>query len=734
MEKLFNRLPSLRWPLALLLVASAPFAAFGGWRAWSNVLHQRLVEELPDDSAAAALKEAFGESERLVIRWDDCRLNDPRIDAYKRALLAASDDRSAFFQEVISGGDVKAILTDGRMELGDDEIRRRMAGWILAPDGEQTVLIALLAPAGVSDRRGAVEFVYAAADSVDGLAADDLQIAGRVVEQVAVDDARKSFLMFLHLLSIGISFLVAIACLRSLRAAAVVSFVAIYSELLSLASFDFAGLIFGPPIYAAATFSFMWSIAIGVHWVQVYRQELRDAEQLDAAVRAVRVVQLPTAISAIAIVAGIYWRDFGELQLYASFCCAATLIGAIATMVFVPAYFSIWPLRVRRPNVRRGYAAKSSPYDGWVNRVQRFRWIVIPVTALGLVAGGEQIRRRRTSGDLGDQLRESSAVRADTAKIENTTGPSAHVAILVSFPAAGGRDQLSQFRSIQRLHDRIEGLDDAFVAWSAANVAPPAPEPGGGVRQIARAAAFRRRLDENQRALGGFRNVRRADDAAHWRITLHLPARYGDIDLAARLRAEAGRSLESGSAGDEWRVYISNSSSPLSGESEVESAQLNSYFFAAPLVASLFFLLGFRSLPCGLLAPIPLALPCVLVFGWCQWRGSTTAAEVDLAAFVVFAVNAFFTAQMIGSFRRRMTASDQRDIRAAAAAACGEAGTAALLTALICGVGILSLMFSPFAAVRQFATCSIALFAAALGNILIALPAVLLSGFGKRIG
>jgi hypothetical protein len=43
-------------------------------------------------------------------------------------------------------------------------------------------------------------------------------------------------------------------------------------------------------------------------------------------------------------------------------------------------------------------------------------------------------------------------------------------------------------------------------------------------------------------------------------------------------------------------------------------------------------------------------------------------------------------------------------------------------------------MFSPFAAVRQFATCSIALFAAALGNILIALPAVLLSGFGKRIG
>jgi hypothetical protein len=232
---LLKRLLQYRWTLSLLFIAVLPVSIWGAVQAFRSISN-RVVDWMPADFPATQeyyrFFGLFGSDELLMISWEDCRLDDPRIKPYRDALLAPAatpDGPRPLFREVITGPDVLASFQDKPLSMSREEALDRMTGWIVSPDHQQTCLIALVATTayGEADRHAAVEHVRAAADQVAGLSAELIHVAGPTIEGVAIDRASLARLLPLNVASFAVCMLIMAVCLRNLRAALVVLAIAL---------------------------------------------------------------------------------------------------------------------------------------------------------------------------------------------------------------------------------------------------------------------------------------------------------------------------------------------------------------------------------------------------------------------------------------------------------------------------------------------------------------------------
>ena len=158
-------------------------------------------------------------------------------------------------------------------------------------------------------------------------------------------------------------------------------------------------------------------------------------------------------------------------------------------------------------------------------------------------------------------------------------------------------------------------------------------------------------------------------------------------------------------------------------------------FLSACLVISLVTMVVERGVVPGLLAMIPNVFPMVLLFGVLGWARATLDVGSVMTASVALGMAVDGTFHFLTFFRRGLAATggpDSRPSRAAAVQAAFRHSAPALFqTALVCGIGILAFLPSPFAPTRRFALMLSVLVSSALVGDLVVLPALLTTRAGR---
>ncbi len=728
-----ERLLSYRWALIVALFAFLPFSLNAAWQSWLS--NSNNVEDwLPIDEQLTEFVGLFGSDELLMISWEGCSLDDPRIALYAEALQSPNSAGDVFYRDAITGPEILEFYESEPLEMDRDEALDRMGGWIVSADDATTCVIALVSYAGAADRHRAVAFARNAANNVEGLEPQSLRMAGPTIEGVAIDNASQEGLLKLNLYSYVICLTILVVCLKSLRAALLVFLLALFNEQLSLALIHYLGSNLDSILLLTANLTFVLTISVGVHLVNYYRDAVDEYDADQAPAMALRVALRPTLVATATTALGLVSLGISDvlpLSRFGLFSALSILIGTAVVMVFVPTHFRIWPMR--RVSLGGGL---EEPKDAVVE-TSALKWlpkIAVPlllVVAATLVVGALGVKRLQTAVGLRELVSPQMQSSQDFVWLENNIGPLVPVELVLELPTGDAYELLAQFRVVHRLHEKLAEIDPGYAVISSATLSPDPPPPGGGFRQLARAAAFRRQLVSNQEELSNLGYLRLTDASNYWRITLRAPSMQ-DVNYGALL-AEAETVVDAVLADSPKIVpkqVLVCGGIPLiyNVQQELLNDLIDSFLLAFSLV-SLALMLLFRSVWCGLVCMIPNLLPSAIVFGLMGWLGWSVEVGTVLTASAALGIAVDDSLHFITWFQRALSAG--KSIPQAVGSAYRRCGAAMLQTTLVCGLGLLVFAGSGFSPISRFGWCMFTLLFLALVADLVVLPAILLSPLGR---
>lgn len=729
-----NRLMQFRWPLAIALLAILPWSLNAAWRSWLS--NSNSVEDwIPADEQLSRFVSLFGSDELLMISWEGCTLEDTRIAEYARELAAPVGDQPAYFRDVITGPRILDFYLAPPLEMSRREALDHMRGWIVSADGETTCLVALVSATGAMDRQSAVDYARHAASRVAGLAPEDLRMAGPTIEGVAIDNASKSGLLELNLISYAVCLTIMVVCLRNIRAALLVFLLALFNEQMSLALIHWWGSTLDSILLLTANLTFVLTIAIGIHLVNYYRDALRTLSAVEAPVHALYVALRPTLVATATTALGLASLSISEvrpLARFGLFSAGAIIIGAAVVMLYTVIHFRIWPLRSNANDGSPSDPPSETPDElPWFDWLQRLKIPVLVLVGLLFIGGAMGVQRLQTAVGLRGLVSPRTQSSQDFVWLEERIGPLVPVELVLELPTGDARTLLEQFRLVNSLHHSLEQLSADNAVISTVTFSPEPPPTGGGFRQRVRAAAFRQTLIQNQDELSNLGFMRVEDDSTFWRLSMRAPSMQ-DVNYGALL-SRAQEVMDSTLAeypNIEPRSMLVCGGLPLVHRVQQQLLQdlVHSFLLAFSLV-SLTLMVIFRSVFCGLVCMIPNVLPSAIVFGTMGWLGWSVEVGAILTASAALGISVDDSLHFITWFQRKIQQGGS--IAEAVRYAYRRCGAAMIQTSLICSFGLVVFAASDFSPIARFGWCMFALLLLALVADLVVLPAILLSPLGR---
>ncbi|MGY8771309.1 MAG: hypothetical protein ACKVH8_23080 [Pirellulales bacterium] len=164
-----------RFLIVSLLFVSLPFILWGALVAWNsneNKVEDWFPNDWPETQELEHFVDQFGREEILMISWEGCSLEDPRIQDLQLRLLQeveTTTGRIPYYQDIFTGPDMLDLYQSSPLLLSRFDAEKKMSGWILSPNGKTTCLIAIISDQAADDLRAeAIEHVYLSADEVVG--------------------------------------------------------------------------------------------------------------------------------------------------------------------------------------------------------------------------------------------------------------------------------------------------------------------------------------------------------------------------------------------------------------------------------------------------------------------------------------------------------------------------------------------------------------------------------------
>ena len=734
MIRLLNRILMFRWPLVIALLAILPWSLEAAWRSWLS--NSNNVEDwVPADEQLSRFVELFGSDELLMISWEGCDFEDDRIVDYAKALSSPAGDEAAYFRDVITGPEILEFYESPPLEMSRQESLGHMRGWMVSADGKTTCLVALVSEAGAANREAAVNFARRAASRVAGLDPVQIRMAGPTIEGVAIDNASKSGLLELNLLSYAVCLSIMILCLRSLRAALLVFLLALFNEQMSLALIHWWGVQLDSILLLTANLTFVLTIAIGIHLVNYYRDALRTLCSEEAPTEALYVALRPTLVATATTALGLASLAISEvkpLARFGLFSAGSIIIGATVVMLYTVIHFRLWPLRWNGDN-RTSFDELSAASENvdWFSWLQHLKVPVLLLVGLLLVGGVQGVRQLQTAVGLREMVSPQTRSSRDFVWLEDQIGPLVPVELVLELPTGDARSLLEQFRLVNSLHRSLEELSADNVVISTVTFSPEPPPEGGGFRQRVRAAAFRQTLLQNQEELSNLGFLRVEQGSTYWRLSMRA-ASMQDVNYGALLtRAEEVMDGTLAAYPNvEVRSRLVCGGLPLVHRVQQQLLEdlIHSFLLAFSLV-SLALMVLFRSVYCGLICMIPNVLPSAIVFGLMGWLGWSIEVGAILTASAALGIAVDDSLHFITWFQRKMQQGGS--VPEAVRYAYRRCGAAMIQTSLICSFGLVVFAASDFSPIARFGWCMFTLLLLALVADLIVLPAILLSPLGR---
>lgn len=741
-----------RWTILLMLFL-LPWAVYGvlNLPVGAAALHKWLPEGKPERLRYERFLEVFGDDHFLIVSWDGCRVNDPRMDAFRDQVNAEAVDETRLVESVLTTGDLLRTLTAEPLNLPIKQAASRLKGFLIGERGTAAVVVRF-APEGVANQRAAIQHVYQAAERVPGLNRNSLRMAGSIYETYAVDEASENSLKKLVLPSCCLGMLLSWVCLRSVRAALAVLFLAGAGQLLAIAIVYYSGGYFSAVLIVLPTLVFMLTLSGAVHLMSYY-DDVSRWHKNHLGSRAMLLGFKPSLLASVTTSLGMAALATSQLAPVREFGLYSAVSLSVATFFMLLGFPKIadWfrgpgkaaeetdPMlsTVDAQNLADAalHPAHVSPgaraYVKWLMKyANAIACIGLALMAISFVG----FLNLKSSTKFGDMFPKQSPIVRDMAWIETNLGPIASVEVLVNFESECALDLFDRVACVDRIAKQIRSSRDVGGVMSALTFLPPQPN-SASLRDVVRRSAMRKLLDRNLPLLQENGWVGETNEQQIWRITAKVSAiadeNYGV--LVERIR-EAVQQVETNDVQNsdrESKPYTVEFTglSPVMHETQLMLLQdLGASFSTAFLLITPVMMLIARGFWAGLLIMIPNVLPETLVFGTMAWLGLQLDVAGILTASVAMGIAVNDTLHFVNWYARRLSLGDDR-AQAIADTLTSCAG-AMFYTMLISCCSMLPFLLAEFMPTRQFACLMIAMLSSALLGDLVLLPALLMSPLG----
>ncbi len=488
-------------------------------------------------------REHFLGEQFVVISWEGCTLDDPRVEMLARKLVPDSETpdnerQRNFFKKVTTGPRVLAQMTDpqGSLKLSEKEAKRRLRGSMIGNDGETTCVLATLREDAVHRLREGIGrswpitrvlmgredgILYQLATKECAIEKVDIRMGGPPVDNVAIDDEGEITLMRLVGLSGLVGLCLSYFCFRSKRVTLMVFCCGVYGAACSLAIVYFTRGTVDAVLMTMPSVIYILGISGAIHLVNYYKDAVEESGVSGAAKRAIINGWLPCTLAAVTTAIGLISLVTSEvvpIRKFGTYTALGVMFTLAILFTLLPAFLELWPPRRRRKVTLQAIHRQSlnrsteilEPVAEWI--LNRHMLVTAAGIALMLVMAVGLFRIETTvqllklfhhkadiiqdytwlEENLGNLVPMEVVIRVDPSRMRNSDDE------LMSEDGHYRLTFLERMELVEAVQENVEKLPDVGRALSINTFAPVLPAKANTLAVFAERSGFNAGLGDHR--------------------------------------------------------------------------------------------------------------------------------------------------------------------------------------------------------------------------------------------
>lgn len=733
--------------LVWILLLTMPFVVWGGigvLSRFSNDIRQWLPKGFVEAEQYDWFIKHFGVDEMVVVSWEDCNLNDPRLPKLAEALRQQRDvGGKPVFSQVLTGPEILSKVVGA--SVSEEEAIQRCTGVFLGPDRQTTCLLAFPGETASKNRTKVVQLLNAVAGEAIGLKPDEMHLGGPTVDGATIDQESKRSLQTY----IGLTALVVLGLtwfrLRNVLLTSVILGVAGYCGLIALTLLYWTGGSMNLTMIMLPTLAFILAVSGCVHMTNYYlkaRYVHKTAEPIKEAVQYGAVPVLLSSLTTALGLASLATSQIVPIKLFGLYSAAAVMLALPLIVWLVPTILHMiaeWrPLIHGKRELEDESEQPLSPFlraCAWSGRIAPS--FVSLLFVAGMLAVGWGCMQLQSTVKIQGRFAESTKIIKDYRWLEEKLGPLVPMEVILRVPKEHPLSDYDRMLVLANLDVAIHEDKNVTASYSAATFRPEMAR-GRGVRNDMEKRLMREAWESSvpQFVDGGLVGYTEEDQL--WRISLRIGA-MNDVDygyLLDSIKNVVSAKVEKINTALKDRGQPANFDFVITGgvpmiyraQHQVLSDLMSSFLWAFATI-SLVMMWVARGFWAGLISMLPNVLPPIIIFGIMGWTGWLIDIGSVMTASVAMGIAVDDTIHFLAWYRRGLERGLTR--YGAVEFAFHHCGKSMIDSTLICGLGVAPFLFSEFLPTVRFSALMCLMLLVGLIGDLVFLPALLLSPLGR---
>ena len=690
-----------------------------------------VLQWLPDKSTARQeydqFEKKFGSDDFLIVTWDQCTVDDPRLADFSKSL--ADSDSDQLIQSVVDGSGIAEKLSQ-ELSLSSQQIARRFRGLFFGvEDLNQTLAIVELTKKGSANRRLAFQLVNQVIDRVSGLSQDDVIFGGYPYLGINIDDQIRISLEYLLLPSFLLATFVSLLCLRSFALMLIVFLTALGASACSVAIVPICGVKFGGLMAIIPALVFVLATSGSLHLIRYSLDSIGHPGKL------ISIGWKPCAISSLTTAIGMLslaQSSFPAIRHFGFFCATGAAFALVFQLIMIPWLLTRFGAKGQRKLASRANSNRAWPtLANWIAR-RKFSIATVGIASMLIAAFG--LPRLIARVDVDMLFGRNSEIITSLARLEARMGPIDQSEFLITFDDVDVDDVDQQpFHTranlVREIQQALVSLPTVGTTHSLQNYIPRQPT-GTRIRSSARRAVYQKKLDRARDRLATSRFLHVDESSETWRISLRFPfAEESDVKKQKELAIAAATSVV-----EKWTadaklevaphfVYTGKNHLFHTAQSTLLEDLFRNFLMAFAIITPVLIVV-LRSLSLGLIAMVPNLFPIVLMFGVLGWLHWPVDLAIAMTACIALGIAVDDTTHFLMRFRD--FGGSLSNVVNPIALALTQCGPAMFHTTAIGGAGLIAFGFSEMLVIRNFSWAITLMLIIALVADIFLLPALLL--------
>ncbi|MFG0287370.1 MAG: RND family transporter [Rhodopirellula sp. JB044] len=742
------------------LIVTAPFVVHGsdsGLAAMFNAPLMWIDRDADARQEFNAFIDLFGSHDMIVVSWQGCVIDDPRLDRAADAVRDVQAQRKAagkprLFNNIFSGNTLINSLTSMPIDLPRQAAIDRLNGILVGEDDQTSGLVVELTEQGAFIRRETIPLIQNAVSDAIDIPIDDLIMTGPAVDGMAIDDESSRSIQQYSIPSILISLALCWFCLRSVWLTIPIIAVGAWAQGFMLSSVYYGGETMNAILIVLPALVFVLAVSVGIHLANYFLEEVDLGSGAKAPSRAIAKATGPCILAALTTAIGLASLCISDVEPIRQF----GFLGAIGVIVCVvllflmlPGFMVIWlhvsqkrgTLQLHNATPPNGSPPKDDqrsvghPLFAFVaNFISRYSVIIRLSCIVAMIAFGFGLTRLRTTIDVVSLLSEDNRVVQDFHWVENNICPLVPIEVVIHFDHDSNVNPIDRLRIVAAIENQMSQIDVLHGTMSAVTFVPSFPRLTG-LGSTIRKTVFLRQIEQSRDELIESHFLAETETGEAWRISARVKGQaefdYGQfldslqskVDFVLSNAEDAGyEGISSSSTGMLVLVY------------RIQKMLLKDLFYSfltALALVAVVMVVALRNVPAGLIAMMPNIFPTLVMFGAMGWFEIAIDIGTVMTASVALGIAVDGTFHFLKWFIQSIKNGVSKE--SAIKIAYERCGGALIQTTIICACGLMIYSFSGFLPVRHFSWILLMMLVTALFGDLVLLPALLAGKLGDLL-